>query len=1548
MSQYIKKLQAGGTFSTSMGDYDINEVLRAFNQSVQDDLNKLGHIRKKKWPEYENAYRDIVNGIQNGTLTIDAAGIVSGQIGDSEPYKFMVSSLNKAIQGLTAKETEKAEQKTEKVKYDASDNGMEAFNQYFFQGALPLGKKESNDTLNEWYLNQSDEQRNQRISEYLQFRAESLDPNLDYDQYGGYEKVKNGILAAKNVFDSPESTDNDRWQALNSVGLVKLANIGRKPEVISEEEKVYKAWLASNPNYMMLNDNDRRQAFELAKDKLRKQIFEGDTDTNNQNNGDKWMLDFVNTNWVPKSLYPDQIIYTHQFVNGSDSDYNKDKTIGNIDNNNYVIQMHDAYQKLVNITQQSNYNIKDISNLIRTLMQNTNNGRLITHYMHALINKGAIGDASIKDSKGNYILTDTINLNNGTVLSFNPNRNSFSFVYVNKEKTPELYTYMLDKLREYGASIGQISPKTQQSLKNGGIVKAQLGTNTDSFDYTKLLDNKQSSSNTQINDQRQYDHMHQPKSDSTFKYNSADIARMTGMGLDIAGILASFAPVYGTAISLGTGLGSTAANLYADIKDPNVGAWNTLGNAVSGVGLDLAGSIPGVGLSKLGRISKNLVRIAPMLSTIPAVKELIDSDTSMAQTWSKIGTDESFNMEDLKNIQSALQLALAVTSGTMSNMRLNGAKRALKKNNNGYNQNDKYSVKTKQTKNGVTTNVEYDLTENQYNTLKNTEKKEDRNKLLQEWFGSNDLNIEIDNNRFDRGFNHMRSGSYDFDRISGPDNKFTDVARYKRWQEREGLNGGSWFEPKLKERPHTEVPSTRSTAESSTTSSSNRTKTTQTERIIPATYNGKSIIAGQKVKLDNGIEMTITKTNPDGSFIGENLLGNGKKQVITVDSSGKMSATIISSNKFGGSLDYIRTLRNFTGDNAKSSIVLSKHENGGILKAASGMASPDGDDPEDPNNHEEITINQGVAPWYLNLWKQQYLTGWKPSLSTANWSTESDNHHKTGDLSSAYSTNKAYTDLSDLVGKDINYYYNNYYTKPNDNTLDAFITAYNQEIDALNMPWYNNTYKYNDRNWTQHGERFKKLYNSRSLPQTDDNKAYSLSWDDNTKDILGSTMWQRRGDIYEKRFDQLNPEEKKKRVHYVNGLGWVYKKENGHIARLDDNEVKQLGLSSNNTSSQPIEAPQSNQPTQPTASTSTTASTATSNQTQSTDTGAKVEETPEEKKKLEGMYAQISSLTRPQREYDWNKLLSNLHNAYPNAIALGRLAGHIYTAKGLERLALKNQPALKGFMDQHRYVYDDLPGEMAANAQANQIASQMGQPRTSDTSINAASMLEGLQKAGQLNYEAQLKSNDLMRQNIEKQLGWAKEVRDYNRQVKDFNLAALIEDANYKNKVKQATKSNIWTNVDTALQEQEYRAREKNAERKANQLYLDEKYLAQLAAQEAANSSEYQEIKAKLIDEYDKDKPNAALVAEYRKQLQAIQNRYSERLWRERYRLYGLEPPKTSYAKRGGRIDDSDIRKRQKDHDRLVKEVLHTITHHQKALDNLSKGQLLSIKKLLS
>ena len=147
-------------------------------------------------------------------------------------------------------------------------------------------------------------------------------------------------------------------------------------------------------------------------------------------------------------------------------------------------------------------------------------------------------------------------------------------------------------------------------------------------------------------------------------FTSVEWARLAAGGADIVSALSAWAPGAGTAVSLGTGLGSTAANLYADIADDSVSAWDATKNTALNLGMDLVGLVPGGGAAgKFAKIGKNLVKVAPKVLALIGTAGHALNTPQYINSWSKLGTDEKLDAQDWNNILSSIQAILGPAAG---------------------------------------------------------------------------------------------------------------------------------------------------------------------------------------------------------------------------------------------------------------------------------------------------------------------------------------------------------------------------------------------------------------------------------------------------------------------------------------------------------------------------------------------------------------------------------------------------------------------------------------------------------------------------------------------------------------------------------------------------------------------------------------------------------------------------------------------------------------------------------------------------------------------
>lgn len=142
--------------------------------------------------------------------------------------------------------------------------------------------------------------------------------------------------------------------------------------------------------------------------------------------------------------------------------------------------------------------------------------------------------------------------------------------------------------------------------------------------------------------------------------STTDIMRIGAAAADVSAAIAAFVPGYGTATSAVLGLGSTGANLMADIYDPGVSTGQVLGGLAFNAGMDLLSLIPGLGLTgTAGKIAKNLGKTLPRLIAYGMAAGMAPGVISSLK---KLGDPkQKFTAEDLRNISYGLSAVAGVS-----------------------------------------------------------------------------------------------------------------------------------------------------------------------------------------------------------------------------------------------------------------------------------------------------------------------------------------------------------------------------------------------------------------------------------------------------------------------------------------------------------------------------------------------------------------------------------------------------------------------------------------------------------------------------------------------------------------------------------------------------------------------------------------------------------------------------------------------------------------------------------------------------------------------
>lgn len=270
----------------------------------------------------------------------------------------------------------------------------------------------------------------------------------------------------------------------------------------------------------------------------------------------------------------------------------------------------------------------------------------------------------VPEMPGFYYIPRATDRTTSTALVYNPSTRQMFNTFIGN-------TSVWDNIMaDYKRQQNWINPEDRYMRKEGGVLRYQYGGFMKSMMQEReqnLQERAKESGKTverQEASERYINSDNKSLTNPDAGFTNVEWARLAAGGADIVSALSAWAPGAGTAVSLGTGLGSTVANLYADIADDSVSAWDTTKNTVLNLGMDLVGLVPGGGAAgKFAKIGKNLVKVAPKVLALIGTAGHALNTPQYINSWSKLSTDEKLDAQDWNNILSSIQAILGPAAG---------------------------------------------------------------------------------------------------------------------------------------------------------------------------------------------------------------------------------------------------------------------------------------------------------------------------------------------------------------------------------------------------------------------------------------------------------------------------------------------------------------------------------------------------------------------------------------------------------------------------------------------------------------------------------------------------------------------------------------------------------------------------------------------------------------------------------------------------------------------------------------------------------------------
>lgn len=354
---------------------------------------------------------------------------------------------------------------------------------------------------------------------------------------------------------------------------------------------------------------------------------------------------------------------------------------------------------------------------------------------------------------GFWTIPESFNEANGTELVYNPDTGEYKRISLADPKYRYLMqSYLLGK----GINLQQSQDQSQAYKEGGKIDKLQYGgefvqgafNNPQVTSITQLgvqgaptaqqlaqqrkLQQQQAQEKAAAADQQKridagnrvvYD------KNGDIHLNTSDYIRLGALAQDVGGFVASFAPVYGTAISGGLGLTSMVTDAIADAKDPQLTKGDVVKNALVNTGLAAVGMIPG---GKAGSITSKLVKWAPRLMTIWGASQTFKP---AYESIKKVSEGKNLTEQDFKNILWGIKATTSAGTATVTGVRSARYGQLRELRNNAIKPQSKFeiSVKKGDTQQKVT------LSSEQYHNLNKAKTQTEANSKLKQYLADNNV-----------------------------------------------------------------------------------------------------------------------------------------------------------------------------------------------------------------------------------------------------------------------------------------------------------------------------------------------------------------------------------------------------------------------------------------------------------------------------------------------------------------------------------------------------------------------------------------------------------------------------------------------------------------------------------------------------------------------------------------------------------------------------------------------------------------------------------------